>query len=108
MNPKDYEFHVGDEVITTEGVRGKITKICTCENCTQRGFYEPVWEEDERDREHYISIYDAEFGFSLFYKIGKYRFSDFDRAEVLREMTYCEDELKRLRKQLRVMEEMEE
>lgn len=107
MNIKDYEFHIGDEVITTEGVRGEITNICTCSSCEERGFYEPIWRDENDKREHYISIYDAKSGFSGFYKIGKYYFNDLNKGEVLREMASYEDELKRLRKQLRIIEELE-
>lgn len=107
MNIKDYEFHVGDDVITTEGVKGKITNICTCDRCEERGFYEPFWIGEDDVWGHCIDIYDAESGFNRFYKIGKYHFNDFDKGEVLRDMAYCEDGLKRLRKQLKVIEELE-
>ena len=107
MNIKDYEFHVGDEVITTEGVRGKITNICTCSMCEERGFYEPSWIAEDGKYEHCIDIYDAKSGFSSFYKIGKYRFSDFNKGEILREMASYEDGLKQLRKQLKAIEELE-
>lgn len=107
MNIKDYEFHVGDEVVTTEGIKGKITSICHCDRCEERGFYEPFWIAEDGEYEHCINIYDAKSSFSSFYKIGKYRFSDFDKGEILREMASYEDGLKQLRKQLRVIEEYE-
>ena len=108
MNIKDYEFHIGDEVITTEGEVGKITSICTCSSCERRGFYEPFWRDENDGWEHCISIYDAESGFSGFYKIGKYEFNNvFDKAEVLRTIACHEDELKKLRNQLRVIEKYE-
>lgn len=107
MNIKDYEFHVGDEVITTEGVRGKITSICTCDMCINRGFHEPFWTAEDDRWEHCIDKFTAECGFNGYYKIGKYRFNDFDKGEVLQSMAYCEKELKRLRKQWRLIEELE-
>lgn len=107
MNIKDYEFHVGDEVITTEGIIGKITSICACDRCKDRGFYEPFWSVDGSDYEHCIDIYEAESGFGMFYKIGKYRFNDLNKDEVLREISYYEDGLKQLRNQLRIIEELE-
>jgi hypothetical protein len=107
MDIKDYQFAVGDEVITTEGVKGKITSVCRCERCEERGFYEPFWTVDGSDYDHCIDIYDAKSGFSGFYKIGKYRFRDFNKDEVLREMASYEDGLKQLRKQLRLIEEYE-
>lgn len=107
MNIKDYDFNVGDEVITIEGARGKITAVCDCSSCQERGFYEPFWK-DENDRwERCISIWDAKCGFNAYYKIGKYRFNDFDKSEVLRDMASCESELRRLKKQLKTIEELE-
>ena len=108
MNIKDYEFHIGDEVITTEGVKGEITSICDCKYCEERGFYEPFWKNEYDKWEDCISVHDATYGFSRFYKIGKYRFNDFDKGEVLRKMASYEDSLKRLRKQLKTIEEIEE
>lgn len=108
MDIKDYEFEIGDKVITTEGEFGKIVDICRCDRCQKRGFYEPIWAKDGDKYQHYITNYDAECGFCGFYRIGKYKFNDFDKGEILRGMAYCEDELKRLRKQLKVIEELEE
>jgi hypothetical protein len=107
MNIKDYEFHVGDEVITTEGEVGKIVGICDCSECEKRGFYEPFWVCEDDEWSHCITCFIAENWFNGFYKIGKYRFNDFDKGDVLRNMADCEDELKRLRKQLKVIEEYE-
>lgn len=107
MNIKDYEFNIGDIVITTEGKIGKITNICTCDRCEERGFYEPFWVDEDDDYEHCISIFAAQHSFIGFYQIGKYKFNDFDKGEVLREMASYEKELKRLRKQLKVIEELE-
>ena len=109
MDLKDYKFNVGDEVITTEGVRGRITGICDCSECQKRGFYEPFWvAEDHRDGfSKCIDKFTASCGFVGFYKIGEYRFNDFDKGEVLRNMGYCETELRRLNKQLKLIEELE-
>jgi hypothetical protein len=104
---KDYEFEIGDKVITTEGEIGRIVNICRCDRCAERGFYEPIWRRDYDGWEDYITIADIEIGFTGFYQIGKYHFRDFDKEEVMREMAYYEEELKRLRNQLKVMEEYE-
>lgn len=109
MNIGDYEFRVGDEVITTEGERGKITKICTCDRCQERGFYEPFWIGEDKDNkyERCIDKFTAEIGFNGYYKIGNYRFNDFDKAEVYQNLAYCEDSLQKYKRQLKVIEEME-
>ena len=107
MNVKNYHFEIGDEVITTRGEIGKIIDICKCEECTKRGFFEPIWVKDGNEYQKYIDIYDAKDNFSRFYKIGKYRFNDFDKAEVLESIDICESELKQLRKQLKLIEELE-
>ena len=102
----DYEFKVGDEVITTDGRRGVISDVCHCQNCYDRGFYEPTWIDDSGNY-NYITLFDKEYGFKLYYKIGKYRFCDFNKDEVLREMATCERTLKELRGQLKLIEEIE-
>lgn len=107
MSVKNYCFEIGDEVITTEGETGKIVDICRCEKCAKRGFFEPIWVKDGDKYQKYIDIYDANNGFNSFYKIGKYRFNDFDKAEILRSMASYEAELKQLRKQLKLIEELE-
>lgn len=37
----NYNFKVGDKVVTVYGETGVIVDICTCDNCKERGFYEP-------------------------------------------------------------------
>ena len=108
MDIKDYEFKIGDKVITTEGEVGKIIGICKCEKCAERGFFEPIWETPESEYDIYIDKYQAEAGFPSFYKIGKYRFHDFDKDEVLQNIAYHEKELNKLKKQLSLIEEVEE
>jgi hypothetical protein len=107
MNIKDYIFEIGDIVITTEGEKGAIINICKCDRCVERGFYEPTWIMEGDSNEKYITIGDAICGFNRFYQIGKYRFNDFDKSEVLQNMAYYEKELKQLRKQWKLIEELE-
>lgn len=103
----DYKFNVGDKVITTDGRVGEIVDICDCEACRRRGYLEPTWVVYGDLDPNYITITDAQLDFHTFYKIGDYRFADFEKGEVLRDMAYHEDELKKLRKQLRTIEEIE-
>lgn len=107
MNIKDYEFNIGDKVITTEGEVGSIVDVCKCDKCAKRGFFEPIWVKDGDKYQSYITNFDAKNGFNSFYRIGKYRFNDFDKGEILRSMAYCHDELNRLRNQLKLIEEIE-
>lgn len=113
MEIKDYKFKVGDEVITIKGVRGFIDRICECSECQRRGFYEPVWSYHEGNElsgewyEDYISATDAILGFPGYYKIGEYRFHDFDKAYILSQMASHEKEYQRLRKQFKLIEELE-
>ena len=99
MNIKDYDFKIGDKVITTEGEVGIIVDICNCDRCVRRGFFEPIWVKDGDKYQNYITKFDAELGFNGFYKIGEYRFNEFDKGEVLQNMAYCEKELKKLNRQ---------
>lgn len=107
MEIKDYKFKVGDDVITTDGIRGKIVDICTCSQCFERGFYEPTWIAEDDNEPKYITVGTAICGFREYYKIGEYKFNDFDKSEVLGMMSWYEKELKKLRKQLKVIEEIE-
>ena len=110
MDIKDYKFNVGERVITTEGETGRITHVCTCDNCKNRGFYEVFWINDNDVSsiwDENITRYQAENGFKGYYQIGEYRFNDLDKEKVIRDINNCEDELKRLRKQLRFIEELE-
>lgn len=102
----DYTFKVGDEVITTDGRRGVISNVCHCLNCYGRGFYEPTWIDDSGDY-NYITLFDKECGFKGYYKIGEHKFHDFDKSEVLIQMSRHEKELKKLRGQLKLIEETE-
>jgi hypothetical protein len=72
-----YIFHVGDEVITKHGRVGKITSICTCERCEERGFYEPTVDFGD-GYYNYITHWDEEDEFSHYYKIGDYVFGNLD------------------------------
>lgn len=108
MKPSDYEFAIGDKVVTIYGEVGHITDICRCDRCLERGFHEPTWKIDDSGVVGWITIYDAERGFDDFYQIGKYRFDHTFNKSVVRAMIIEEEvELRRLKRRLQVMEELE-
>lgn len=107
MNFKDYKFEIGDTVITTFGEIGKIVGFCTCERCAERGYFEPMWMKFDGDNVDYITIYEAEIGFSRFYQIGKYYFNSFDKDTVIQLIHNHEKDLKHLKDQLAIIEEKE-
>ena len=108
MKPSDYEFAVGDKVVTIYGEVGHIIDICRCDRCLERGFYEPTWKIDDSGDVDWITINDAERGFDDFYQIGKYRFGHTFNKSVVRAMIIKEEvELRNLKRRLQVMEELE-
>ena len=72
MKDNNYEFRVGDEVETVDGMSGKIVSICHCERCAERGFFEPRWETSDGEYSDYITINQANRGFPYYRRIGKY------------------------------------
>ena len=103
---KDYIFNIGDEVITTEGEKGTIVDICRCKKCLDRGFCEPMWEDENGDKE-YITDTEAKWGFPSFYKIGQYRFNSFDKDKVEKDITYFESIVNNLKNRLKSIEKTE-
>ena len=103
-----YDFHVGDEVITKNGEVGKIIAICHCDKCHERGFDELIWSRTDIDSpcSEYVTLFDMKDGFSDYYKIGKYRFAEFDRDYIYNELDRIEKELKTLEKQAQVIARM--
>ena len=103
----EYDFKVGDEVITSTGQVGIIESICDCEGCKKRGFYEPKVKLTNGVYDIYITDNDKNNNFSSFYKIGKYKFGNIDKesvnCDIEYETHYIEEATKRLeehRKQL--------
>ncbi len=109
MDIKDYKFKVGDEVITTTGIKGRIVYICTCEECIKRGFDEPIWvEDDDEFEEHFITNADAHRNFRGFYKIGNYIFDkEFHKDVLLTNIEFYEERITDAKKRLKVIEELE-
>lgn len=98
-------FKIGDEVITNEGRVGKIIDICTCDECKQRGFYEPEVEFDDGDTD-YITISAKRNGFKYFYKIGDQIFGNLDDSYLVDRLTVLRDEIKKLETQLNVVNKL--
>lgn len=72
MKDNNYEFHVGDEVETIDGMVGKIVGICHCEKCAERGFFEPKWETPDGKYSNYITVNQVNWGLPYYRRIGKY------------------------------------
>lgn len=109
MDVKDYKFKVGDPVVTVYGETGKIDYICECTRCKERGFNEPQWVNDDDPYEcGYITDYDFKNNFPSYYQIGEYRFNRFNKDYILSRISELEKELESVRKNLKVIEELEE
>lgn len=78
----EYDFRVGDTVVTSTGETGVIESICDCERCRARGFYEPQVKLTEGVYDIYIIDNDKNNGFKNFFKIGKYKFGNVDKESI--------------------------
>ena len=108
MKPSDYEFAIGDKVVTICGDVGHIVDICKCDRCLERGFCELTWRSDINHNVGWITIYDAERDFDDFYQIGKYRFDHtFEKSRIRSMIIEKEVELRNLKRQLQMMEDLE-
>lgn len=105
---KNYNFKVGDKVVTTEGDTGVIVRICTCEQCEKRGFHELTWVRDIGHTYDYVTNHDAENGFKGYYQIGLYHFDEFDKDSVINKIVKHEMAIFKLKTQLRNIRKMEE
>lgn len=101
----EYEFCLGDTVITTDGIVGKIIGFCDCDECRKRGFLEPFWEDD--DSEQFITKFDAETGLIGFHRIGKHLLHPFDKDWIESEIEKLNTEVSRLRRQLATINTIE-
>lgn len=95
-----YTFKVGDQVITSTGQVGKIIDICTCDNCKERGFYEPRVEVEIGDDAIYITDNDKRDNFRSFYKIGNQVFGNIDEDDVLYDIKSTKEQVKELQSEL--------
>ena len=103
-----YIFNIGDDVIRDDGRVGKITSICDCERCVERGFYEPTVIFDD-EYETYITDWDYRNDFCGYYKIGNYMFGNLEDLESKQEsIDRYEKILKKLYKEKAVIERLME
>lgn len=98
-----YDFKVGDEVITCEGLIGVITDICDCEKCKERGFYEPQVKTILGSSGIYITDTEKNAGFPSFYKIGNHTFGNIDLDYITGRIDYEERELIFLEQQKEIL-----
>lgn len=101
----EYEFRLGDTVITTDGIVGKIIGFCDCDECRKRGFLEPFWEDEESDQ--FITIHSVKNGLLGFHRIGKYLLHPFDKGWIEGEIEKLNAEVVRLSKQLATINAIE-
>lgn len=78
----EYNFKVGDKVITSTGQTGVIESICDCKRCKERGFCEPNVKTINGVGKIYITDNDKRVGFKSFYQIGEYLFGNIDKESV--------------------------
>ena len=102
-----YTFKVGDEVITSDGYTGKITDICTCDRCKERGFYEANVEFEDGSTQ-YIMIGDKKNGFKSYYSIGDRVFGNLDEESINKQIAECYVRIVQLQKQAQIIENLKE
>jgi hypothetical protein len=96
----EYDFNVGDVVMTSTGETGVIESICDCERCKARGFYEPQVKLTEGVCNIYITDNDKNNGFKNFFKIGKYKFGNIDKESIERDIELETQNIKEANKRL--------
>lgn len=63
-------FDLGDEVETMDGTIGKITFICPCERCAERGFFDVTWETMDGEYSGCIDADEVNDGLPHYRRIG--------------------------------------
>lgn len=104
LQPYRCDFKVGDQVITSTGEVGVITSICTCDQCKERGFFEPEVKTELGNWSIWITKNDLNVGFKSFYKIGDHIFGNLDEQSVIDEIEYKKESIRDLQKQIHTLE----
>lgn len=97
-------FKVGDKVITDDGRVGVIESLCDCENCKERGFYEPQVKMRIGDSQIWISDNDKRNGFANFYQIGNKVFGNINKQVVIDSIKCKQEELRSISNELYELE----
>lgn len=110
----EFDFKVGDKVITSTGQVGIIESICDCDSCKERGFYEPKVKITDGAGTIWITDNDKRVGFQSFYMIGKYCFGNIDKESVTydienenRKIKEAAENLEKYEKQLMRLKKLE-
>ena len=100
----EYEFNIGDLVITSDGETGRIIDICRCDACVAHGFYEPMVDFDGHDYLDYITYFDYDDNFSYYYCIGKYTFGNLDIDDVEKRIARLEEALRKEKDKMAILQ----
>ena len=96
-NITDIQFHEGDFVENSNGKIGYISSICHCDECKERGFFEPTITYSDGTTD-YISNYSVKTVSSDYKQIGTQKFSTED--ELRNRITTLEKENKELKEEV--------
>lgn len=93
-------FKVGDKVITSTGEVGHIDWICDCDQCKERGFFEPHIETEIGLYDIYITDVAKANGFRNFYSIGSHIFGNIDEDSLDYSIKSRESQIHELKEEL--------
>ena len=79
---------------------GRITDICTCDQCKESGFYKPKVEVEIGSGAIYITNNDKRLNFRSFYKIGDRVFGNIDEESLLYDIESTKEQVKELQSEL--------
>lgn len=100
-------FKIGDKVITSQGEVGVITKICTCDACKERGFYEPEIRTKLGSYKIYCTESDKRDNFKSFYSIGDNVYNNLDEGSVFTEIIQINRTIEESEKRLEMLKKQQ-